>query len=500
MRMSSHFGMTLRTAPGRTDAEGHQLLLRAGFVRQLGQGIFSYLPLAWRSLKKIENIMRAEMDKLNGQELSMPVVQPSDVWKATNRYYEIGPEMARFRDRRDRDMVLAMTHEEVVIDLCKSEIHSYRDLPRLVYQIQIKFRDDPRPRAGLIRVREFTMKDSYSLDTDEAGLDKQYRAHYQAYFDIFNRCGVPVIAVGSDVGMMGGNLAHEYMYLTPIGEDTLVLCDACGYAANRQIARFRKPTPTREEAKPLERVATPETTTIDELTAYLKIPADKTAKAIFMAAERINPDGSVVIEPLLAVVRGDTEVNETKLANAVQVAEIRPMTEEEIAKIGAVAGYGSAVGVSGATIVVDDLVTTSSNLVAGANNEGYHFLSTNYGRDYTADVVADIIAARDGDSCVVCGQPMRTTRGVESGNIFKLGTRYSKAVGATYLDANGERQPIVMGSYGIGVGRVLACAAEEHRDENGLTLPISIAPYQVHICRLAGDNTELARVADDLYD
>ena len=243
MRMSNMFGLTLRAAPGKTEAEGHQMLLRAAFVRQLGQGIFSYLPLGLRSMKKIENVIREEMDAAGGLEMLMPVVHPAEIWKATGRYYTVGPEMGRFKDRRGRDMVLAMTHEEVVADLCKSEINSYRDLPRLVYHIQTKFRDDPRPRAGLIRVREFTMKDAYSLDTDEAGLDAQYRVQYQAYFNIFNRCALPVIAVGSDVGMMGGSLAHEFMYLTPIGEDTLVLCDNCGYAANRQVASFVKPKP-----------------------------------------------------------------------------------------------------------------------------------------------------------------------------------------------------------------------------------------------------------------
>ena len=499
MRMSNLFGMTLRAAPGKTEAEGHQMLLRAAFVRQLGMGIFSFLPLGWRSLKKIENIIREEMDASGGLEMLMPVVQPAEIWKATGRYYSVGPELARFKDRRGRDLVLAMTHEEVVADLCKSEINSYRDLPRLVYHIQTKFRDDPRPRAGLIRVREFTMKDAYSLDTDEAGLDAQYRAQYQAYFNIFNRCALPVIAVGSDVGMMGGSLAHEFMYLTPIGEDTLVLCDNCGYSANRQVAAVVKPTPPRETALPLERVATPGTATIDSLAAFLQVPASKTAKAMFMAAERERQDGSFVVEPIVAIIRGDDELNETKLANAVRATDLRPMTEEEIAQIGAVPGYGSPIGVTGATVVIDDLVASSANLVAGANEEGYHFLNANHGRDYTANVVADIIAAGDGDACVVCGSPLRTTRGVEAGNIFKLGTRYSAAVGATFLGPDGQEHPVVMGSYGIGLDRLLACAAEEHRDRRGLCLPITIAPAQVHLCRLGAAGSPAADIADRLY-
>jgi prolyl-tRNA synthetase len=499
MRMSNLFGMTLRAAPGKTEAEGHQMLLRAAFVRQLGMGIFSFLPLGWRSLKKIENIIREEMDASGGLEMLMPVVQPAEIWKATGRYYSVGPELARFKDRRGRDLVLAMTHEEVVADLCKSEINSYRDLPRLVYHIQTKFRDDPRPRAGLIRVREFTMKDAYSLDTDEAGLDAQYRAQYQAYFNIFNRCALPVIAVGSDVGMMGGSLAHEFMYLTPIGEDTLVLCDNCGYSANRQVAAVVKPTPPQETALPLERVATPGTATIDSLAAFLQVPASKTAKAMFMAAERERQDGSFVVEPIVAIIRGDDELNETKLANAVRATDLRPMTEEEIAQIGAVPGYGSPIGVTGATVVIDDLAASSANLVAGANEEGYHFLNANHGRDYTANVVADIIAAGDGHACVVCGSPLRTTRGVEAGNIFKLGTRYSAAVGATFLGPDGQEHPVVMGSYGIGLDRLLACAAEEHRDRRGLCLPITIAPAQVHLCRLGAAGSQAADIADRLY-
>ena len=343
------------------------------------------------------------------------------------------------------------------------------------------------------------MKDAYSLDMDEAGLDAQYRAQYQAYFNIFNRCALPVIAVGSDVGMMGGSLAHEFMYLTPIGEDTLVLCDKCGYSANRQVAAFVKPKPPQETALPLERVATPGTLTIDSLAAFLQVPASKTAKAMFMATERERQDGSFVVEPIVAIVRGDHQLNETKLANAVQATDLRPMTEEEIAEIGAVPGYGSPIGVTGATVVIDDLVASSANLVAGANEEGYHFLNSNHGRDYTANVVADIIAAGDGDACVVCGSPLRTTRGVEAGNIFKLGSRYSAAVGATFLGPDGQEHPVVMGSYGIGLDRLLACAAEEHHDRRGLCLPITIAPAQVHLCRLGAAGSPAADIADRLY-
>jgi len=498
LRLSHHFGSTLREAPAGVEAISHQLLLRAGFIRQLGQGLFSYLPLAKRSLTKIENILREEMNAIGGQELTMPVVHPAEVWQATGRWYSVGPEMARFKDRKERDMVLAMTHEEVVADLCKTEIKSYRQLPQLVYHIQTKFRDDPRPRAGLIRVREFTMKDSYSLDLDEAGLDKQYRAHYQAYFNIFNRCGVPAIAVGSDVGMMGGSLAHEYMYLTPIGEDTLVLCRRCGYAANRQIAQFAKPPAPPETLKPIEKVPTPDTKTIEALATLLGAPKRKTAKAVFMIAGH-EEEGRTREEFIFAVIRGDMEVNETKLSNAVKADWLRPATDDEIRAVGASPGYASPIGLQNVTIIVDESVPASPNLVAGANEEGYHLLNTNTPRDYAASIVADIAAAGDGDACLRCGQPLYTARGVEVGNIFKLGARYSAAIGATYLAADGAQKPIVMGSYGIGSGRLLACVAEEHHDDKGLIWPITVAPYHVQLVALSGNDARINETAERLY-
>ncbi|OQA41456.1 MAG: Proline--tRNA ligase [Chloroflexi bacterium ADurb.Bin325] len=490
MRMSRLFSRTLREAPADAEVISHQLLLRAGFIRQLGAGIFSYLPLARRSLSKIEAIMRQEIDAIGGQELTMPVVHPADLWQETGRWYQIGSEMGRFKDKSDHDMVLAMTHEEVVAGLARSEIRSYRQLPCLVYHIQTKWRDDPRPRGGLIRVREFTMLDSYSLDADFDGLVEQYRRHYTAYFRIFGRCRVPALAVQADVGMMGGRLAHEFMYLTPIGEDTLILCDACGYTANRQVATFGKPQPEPEAPLPIERVATPHTSTISDLAAFLGVPESRTAKAVFMMgtigdAERF----------IFAVIRGDMEVNETKLANAVQARDLRPATEAEIRSVGATPGYASPLGLRDVLIIVDDLIPQSPNLVAGANEEGYHLRNTNYGRDYVASIVADIAVARDGDPCAHCSAALRTVRGVEIGNIFQLGTRYTDALGASYLDAQGRAQPIVMGSYGIGVGRLLACIAEEHHDEHGLIWPVTVAPFHVHLILLQGAEAE----ADAVY-
>lgn len=502
MRMSRLISQTLREAPSDAEITSHQLLVRAGYIRQLAAGIFTAMPLAKRSLTKIENIMRDEMDLIAGQEMSMPVVHPAEIWQATGRWEKVGPEMGRFQDRNGRDMVLAMTHEEAVAAIVKDEVQSYRQLPMMIYHIQTKWRDDPRPRAGLIRVREFTMKDSYSLDRDWEGLDLQYANHYRAYFNIFGRCNLPVIAVKSDVGMMGGNMAHEYMYLTPVGEDTLLICDNCGYSANRQIAEFKKKASDQEKEAKREKVATPATTTIAELAVLLNIPESKTAKAVFMMAAMQEEDGE--IEKLVfAIVRGDMELNETKLVNALGAKSLRPAEEEEIKACGAVPGYASPVGLKDILVVVDDLIPDSQNLVAGANEDGFHFKNVNYGRDFEADIITDIASAQDGDSCPNCDQAMQALRGVEVGNIFKLGTWYSEAVGASFQDADGTEKPIVMGSYGIGSGRLLASVAEEYNDDYGLMMPITIAPYEIQLVALAGskkESDEVKTIAEKLYN
>ena len=513
MKFSNLFGQTLREIPADADVESHKLLLRAGFIRMLGSGIFSYLHLARRSIMKIEAILRQEMDRIGGQEISMPVIHPAELWMESGRWYQVGAEMGRFKDRNDHNMVIAMTHEEVVSQLLRSEVHSYKQLPRLVYHLQTKWRDDPRPRAGLIRVREFTMKDSYSLDTDLDGLDLQYRNHYQAYFDICHRCGLEVIAVRSDTGMMGGQLAHEFMYLTPIGEDSLLLCDSCGYTANRQVACFQKTTSTPETLKPLDKVHTPGCKTIEDLAHFLDVPTSRTAKAVFFIAS-ISEGDETKEKFVFAVIRGDMELNETKLANALQARDLRPATEEEILAVGAQPGYASPVGLLKSRdaavekartpvlqIVVDDSIPNSVNLVAGANEIDTHLLNTNFPRDYAADIVTDIAAAGEGAACPDCNHPMRQARGVEVGNLFKLGTRYSDALGCTYLDRDGQQKPVIMGSYGIGVGRLLACIAEAHHDEHGLVWPITVAPFQVHLVLLRGKGSLQAQeTADQLYD
>src|SRR5262245_45731976 len=458
MRLSHLFFTTLRDDPADAEMASHRLLLRAGYVRPLGSGIYSLLPLGFRVAKRVEQIVREEQDRIGAQEMEMPVVHPAEVWKESGRYYKIGPELVRFKDRGERDMVLAFTHEEVVAILLGDIVQSYRQLPMMVYHFQTKFRDEPRSRGGLIRVREFVMKDAYSCDRDDAGLDKSYRDQYAAYERTFKRLGLEAIAVGADVGVMGGSGAHEFMVLNDLGEDTLVLCDECGYAENQQIAEVRKPDPEPEDQLPMEDVETPDATTIEALATFLNIPRSKTAKAAFF----VTGDGRFVV----AIVRGDYDVNETKLVNAIKATGgLRPATVEEIKARGMEAGYGSPLGARDAVVVVDALVTRSPNLVAGADRVGWHVKNVNVPRDYTPDAVADLTEAREGDACIRCGSPVKLRKGIEVGNIFKLGTDFTVAAGATYLGEDGERHPIVMGSYGIGVGRNVACIVEAHHDD-----------------------------------
>ena len=411
---------------------------------------------------------------------------------------------ARFKDRSDHDMVLAAAFEAAVAHLTRREIQSYRQLPQLLYHIQDKFRDDSRPRAGLIRAREFTTLDSYSLDRDREGLDRQYQAHYEAYFRIFNRCGLPVRAVGADAGRMGGLEAHEYIYLTPGGEETLLFCTQCDYAANRQVAVFRKPDPEVEELQPLEKVATPGASTIAELAAYLGISPAKTAKAIFLMAEVAEDPSPRMV---FAVLRGDMTLNETKLSNALSAAgkgnviNLVPATDVEIAAIGASPGYGSPVGIEREKVwvVADDLLLRAPNLVAGANEPGYHLCNTNLGRDYQADIVADIVMAEDGAHCPHCGGRLKAQCGVTVGNIFKLGSCYTDAVGASYLDEAAQPHSILMGSYGVDAGRLMACVAEEHHDLQGLIWPDSITPYPVHLVVLGSKDGSVEKEAETFY-
>lgn len=497
MRLSQFFGQTLREAPSESDSASSQMLVRAGYIRQLASGLYSYLPLAHRSLRKIEQILREEMDAIGGQEMCMPVVHPAELWQQSGRWYEIGPEMGRLKDRRGRDLVLAVTHEEVVTDLCKTEIRSYRQLPQMVYHIQTKFRDEPRSRGGLIRVREFVMKDSYTLDLDADGLHKQYISHYNAYHRIGARVGLNLVAVQSDPGMMGGKVSHEFMYVTPIGEDSLALCEETGYASNLEVAEFRKTPDDNGPPAPLTRVHTPGQATIAQVAKWCGVSTRQTAKMVFYLGEFGEDKPSRLIA---AVVRGDMEVNELQLRYAAEAQSMRVAESEEIIAAGCVPGYASPRDIdrSRAIVIADDLVANSSNLVVGANEKDYHYTGANYGRDFKADLVRPIALAYDGAPDPLGGYPMKIVRGVELGNIFQLGTRYSASMGATYTDEQGEEKPIIMGSYGIGVGRTLACVAEEYSDEYGMDLPISVAPYHVILVSL-GRAGEVKDKAETLY-
>jgi prolyl-tRNA synthetase len=502
MRMSKLFFQTLREVPADADIISHKLMLRAGLVRQVAAGIFEYLPLGLRVKKKIEQILREEMEAIDGQEVSLPVVQPAELWQRSGRWDAIGDDMARLKDRGGRDLCLGMTHEEVITDMVSQIVSSYRQLPFMLYQIQTKFRDEPRPRGGLIRVREFTMKDGYSFHADFDGLDRYYPHVYQAYFNVFRRCGLDVIAVESDTGMMGGTMAHEFMALTAVGEDTLLICDNCNYRANRQIASFVKPKPEAEEALPLEEVETPGINTIASLAQFLNVPESRTAKAIFLMAEMAGENDKPRQQFVFVVLRGDMELNETKLTNAIKARRLRPATPEEIRAVGAEPGYGSPVGIDRQQVllVVDDLIPDSPNLVAGANRLNWHYKQVNYGRDYQADIVTDLVAAAEGFACPVCEGTLRAVRGVEVGNIFKLGTKYSTSMGASYLDEKGESHPMAMGCYGIGSDRLIASVLEIHHDENGIIWPVSIAPYQVHLVSLSTDRTpEVTEAANAVY-
>ncbi len=497
MRYSQLLTQTLREVPADAEAISHQLALRAGLIRSLASGIFSFLPLGLRVKRKIEQILREEMERADCFEISMPVVQPAEIWHESGRWNDVGPEMMRMKDRADRDMCLAMTHEEAVTDLARHMVQSYRQLPLSAFQLQTKFRDEPRSRGGLIRVREFTMKDGYSFHIDQAGLDAYYPRMHEAYQRIFERAGLGehVISVESDPGMMGGTEAHEFMYLNPSGEDTLLLCDSCGYRANRQVATYEREAIEAESEKPLQKVATPNCKTIEEVASFLNVPQSKTAKAVFLIGTISGEEKFI-----FAVLRGDHELNETKLANAVKAQVLRPATDEEIIAVGAVPGYASPMAVKNAIVVVDEAIAKGTNFVSGANEEGYHCLNVNVGRDFNPDIVTDLIAVEKGMPCPECGAPLNSTRGIEVGNIFKLGTKYSDSMGAKVLDENGKAQSLVMGCYGIGVGRLLACIIEAHHDDHGIIWPISVAPFEVQIVVLTGRKPagEL-EAAEELY-
>ena len=492
MRVSKLYAPTLREVPAEAEVVSHQLMLRAGFMRKAAGGIYTYLPLAWRVLKKIERIVREEMDAKGSQELLMPIVQPAEIWQESGRWDVYGAEMFRLQDRHNRCFCLGPTHEEMVTTLIRGDVRSYRQLPLSVYQIQNKYRDERRPRFGLMRGREFIMKDAYSFDRDEAGLDKSYQDMYDAYTNIFTRCGLNFRPVEADSGAIGGSGSHEFMVIADSGEAEIVFCTSCDYAANVEKAELF-PLEAQEEAMlTKEEVVTPDCKTIADVCAYLKLPVDHSVKAVAYNSEK---------GLILCFVRGDHEVNEIKVINTCGVIDLEMATEEQLAAAGTVGGYMGPVGIENkkVIVVVDATVMKMHNVCCGANKEGYHFINVNPGRDFTPTYVADIRLIQEGDPCPHCGGEVSKARGIEVGQVFKLFTKYSSALKATYLDENGKEQPMVMGCYGVGVSRTMAAAIEQNYDDNGIIWPIEIAPYHVLVVPVKTKDEASAAKAGEIY-
>ena len=496
MRMSRMLGRRIKEDPKDAKTVSHKFLVRGGYIRGVSAGIYSMLPLGMRIIEKIEAIIREEMNRIDGQEVKMPVVLPAELWEESGRYQTVGEELLRFKDRNDKPMILGMTHEEAVVHLVRTEVTSYKQLPIMAYQLQTKYRDEARPRAGLIRVREFTMKDAYSFHTSQEDLEKYYERAHEAYERIYKRVGMKhVVSIKSNSGMMGGNVSHEFMSIADCGEDTIFLSpDMKSYKANREIAVSALKFEKTEPEKPLEKVHTPGQKTIEEVAKFLGVKAENTGKAVFYA----GPDGKLIF----VLIRGDFEVNETKLQNHLGISELKFANDDQIRAAGAVPGFASPVGIdpAKAKIVVDPSAAGTSNLVVGANETDYHYINFNYGRDLKDADVVDIAAVREGDPCPVTGQPLLMKRGIEVGNIFQLGTKYSKPMNCNYLDKDGKSHPMIMGCYGIGVGRTMASVVEDSHDDYGPVWPMSIAPYQIHLCALNPDKDGVGAAAEKLYD
>jgi prolyl-tRNA synthetase len=501
MRVSQLFTSTLREVPRESEGANQELLVRAGFVRQLTSGVYSFLPLGHRVIQKVSTIVREEMNRAGGQEVTMPVIQPKDIWEA--KPADGGPSRAESMDvlfnvldRRGRAMVLGPTHEEVVTLLAKEFVRSYRDLPQLIYQIQVKLRDEPRPRGGLLRTREFLMKDLYSFDADAEGMHKSYTAMFDAYQAIFRRCGLRFIVIQADSGAIGGKDSQEFIAITDAGEDEAVQCDSCGYAANVEKAEFVREELASEPEAALEEVYTPDSKAISDLTAFLHVDATKTMKVVCYVLEN---------KMIMAVVRGDLEINEVKLINALRHAglsasDLHLATAEELTKAGIVAGFTSPID-KGQDILIlaDTSLKSGNNFIAGANRVDYHVKNVNFPRDFRVDAWEDLASAYDGARCANCGGTLHMVRGSELGHIFKLGTRYSELFSANFLDAQGNDQPLLMGCYGIGIGRMMAIAVEQYHDEKGIIWPFGIAPYQLALVGLDLDKGENGSIAEQLY-
>lgn len=492
MRTSQLYAPTLREVPAEAEVISHKLMLRAGMIRKAAGGLYTYLPLAWRTIKKIEQIIREEMDAAGGQEIAMPIVQPSELWKETGRWEVYGDEMFRVNDRHGREFCLGPTHEEMVTSIVRDEVRSYKQLPLMLYQIQNKYRDEIRPRFGLMRGREFIMKDLYSFDKDEEGMRVSYKKMYDAYTNIFTRCGLTFRPVEADNGAIGGGGSHEFTVLADAGESSIAYCEKCDYAASDEKAELKAIHAEAEDQLPLEKVATPGTKTIALLADYLKVPVEKTIKAVAYQTEKD--------EVVLAFVRGDHEVNEVKVLNAVGAIALRMADETAIRAVGGEPGFMSPIGVKkGTKIVVDVTVMEMVNAVAGANEADAHYKNVTPKRDFGETIVADIRLVQEGDPCPHCGAPLKMTRGIEAGQVFMLGTKYSEALHATFLDESGKEKPLVMGCYGIGVGRTMAAAIEQNNDKDGIIWPRAIAPFEVVVVPVNAKVPKQLELAEQIY-
>jgi len=501
MRLSKMHLKTLREVPNEAELASHILLLRGGMIRKLASGIYGYMPLGWRSIRKIENIIREEMDKSGSQEVLMSAIQPAELWQESKRWFAYGPEMWRVKDRHEREFCLGPTHEEIFTDIVRNEISSHRQLPVNLYQIQTKYRDEARPRFGLMRSREFIMKDAYSFDKDEEGLDESYKEMYETYERIFTRCGLTFRAVEADTGAIGGSNSHEFTAISEVGESEITYCNACKMAATTEKAEVADEC-SEEDVKeiPLEKIYTPNTKTITEVAQYLDIDEKKTIKALLFVTHDDQGEKSGYA---IAFIRGDRELNEVKLINALGIHEhqIEFADEAEIADAtGAVGGFTGPIGLVNCTVVIDSELTKLKNLCAGANEKNYHIKNVNYGRDYKGDIIADIKTLKANDPCPKCGAPVKHARGIEVGQVFKLGTKYSDSMGAVYKDENQKDKPIVMGSYGIGVSRTLAAIIEQNHDENGIIWPMPVAPYEVMITVVKVKDDVQMELAEKMYD
>jgi prolyl-tRNA synthetase len=497
MKWSETYIPTLRDDPAEAEIVSHKLLVRAGYIRKLAAGVYNYLPLMQRVLLKITQIVREEMNAAGAQEILMPVLHPAELWLQSGRWHTVGKELMRSKDRHERDLVLGGTHEEVVTFLVKGELKSYRQLPLNLYQIQNKFRDEIRPRFGLMRGREFIMKDAYSFDRDEEGLKISYHKMLDAYFKIFHRCGLDTRMVESDSGAMGGKAAHEFMVMvdTEGGENIIFYCDSCDYAANLEKANSIETESPQEEnkEKPLEKISTPKVKTVEEVTAFLKVPARKLAKTLLYKA-----DDKIVA----AMIRGDRQINEVKLKNSLGCINLEMADAATVEKItGAPVGFAGPVKLKNVTILADEEIIGMKNFVTGANENDFHYTGVNVDRDFKIDQVAQIRCAQEGEMCPRCRKGrLSTSRGIEVGNTFMLGTKYSLALGANYLDVDGQEKPFIMGSYGIGITRTAQAAVEKFHDQNGIIWPASIAPFSVEILPLNVVDKNQNQIAGDIYD